>query len=72
MVIIYANLVVLLFRLIHIMFQGNRHSSSGEDCFTIWRPSWSYDLDQMYELSSSLWQSFENIDRQQTRALSLA
>ena len=33
MVIIYANFVVLLFKMIHIMFQGNRHRSSGEEDF---------------------------------------
>ena len=55
MVIIYANFVVLLFKMIHIIFQDNRHRSSGEeDFFTIWRPSWSCDIDQMYELSFSL------------------
>ena len=69
MVIIFANVMVLLFKMIHIMFQGNRHRSSGEEeFFTIWRPSWSCDMDQMYELSFFLWKkSFENIDRQQTR-----
>ena len=49
------SFVVLLFKLIHIMFQRNRHrSSKEEDFFTIWRPSWSCDMDQMYELSFSL------------------
>ena len=28
---VYANFVVLLFKMIHIVFQGNRHSSSGKD-----------------------------------------
>ena len=33
MVIIYANFEVLLFKMIHITFQGNRHRSSGEEEF---------------------------------------
>ena len=33
MVIIYANFEVLLFKMIHIMFQGNRHRSSEEEDF---------------------------------------
>ena len=54
-VMIYINFVVLQTLMIHAKFQGNWPSGSVDFLrFWAWRPSWSFDLDQLYKLSFPL------------------